>query len=83
MILAWTEDGWEDYASWTSDPKRLRRINDLIEEIERSPFRGTGKPEPLKGNLAGYWSRRITQEHHLVYAVEDCPLTVIQARLHY
>jgi toxin YoeB len=71
LRVLFTDDGWEDYRYWsTHDPKLLRRINDLIDEIRRSPFQGTGKPEPLKGELAGFWSRRITQEHRLVYTVE-------------
>lgn len=70
MRLVWTDDAWEDYLYWqTSDPGILRRLNELIRDARRSPFRGIGKPEPLKGDLAGWWSRRITGDHRLVYRV--------------
>lgn len=88
MITAFTGHGWSDYVYWQEfDPETLRRINDLIKDNRRDPFEGLGKPEPLKGNLAGYWSRRITDEHRLVYRVHgispDQVLTIIQARFHY
>ena len=88
MATAFTNHGWSDYVYWQEyDPETLLRINDLIKEIKRDPFRGLGKPVPLKGNLAGYWSRRITDEHRLVYRVQgtrpDQVLTIIQARFHY
>lgn len=88
MIIAFTETGWEDYNYWqTSDTDLLERINDLIRDIKREPFKGIGKPEPLRGNLAGYWSRRITQEHRLVYKVEgkkpNQVLMIVQVRYHY
>jgi toxin YoeB len=88
MQTAFTDYGWEDYLYWqTYDPETLHKINDLIKEIKRDPFKGSGKPEPLKGNLAGYWSRRITGEHRLVYrAAGKKPnqiLTIIHARFHY
>jgi len=88
MTTAFTDHGWDDYAYWQgNDPETLDKINDLIKEIKRDPFRGKGKPEPLKGNLAGYWSRRITSEHRLVYRISgtkpDQTLTIIQARFHY
>lgn len=88
MITAFSDHGWEDYVYWqTHDPETLDKINDLIKEITRDPFKGTGKPEPLKGHLAGYWSRRITREHRLVYRVSGAKpaqtLTIIQARFHY
>ncbi len=70
MRLVWTDEAWEDYLYWqTSDPGILRRLNELIRDARRSPFRGIGKPEPLKGDLAGWWSRRITGDHRLVYRV--------------
>lgn len=70
MIVAWTPDGWKDYVHWQSaDSKMLRDINDLIRDIKRDPFRGLGKPEPLRFALQGWWSRRITREHRLVYRV--------------
>jgi toxin YoeB len=81
--VAFDRDGWDDYASWATDPKTLRRINRMIEEALRDPGVGIGKPERLAENLSGYWSRRITQEHRLVYRVRDDELLVVQARFHY
>lgn len=88
MIIAFTPTGWEDYEYWQQhDPDTLEKINNLIKEIQRDPFRGTGKPESLRGNLSGYRSRRISGEHRLVYKVEGAKpkqvLTIIQARFHY
>ncbi|MEU9672446.1 MULTISPECIES: Txe/YoeB family addiction module toxin [Streptomyces] len=85
MKTSFSDDGWEDYTHWAdTDRKTLRRVNDLIKEIKRAPFEGRGKPEPLKGNLSGWWSRRITQEHRLVYRVTDSDgLEIIQARDQY
>jgi len=88
MQIAFTDHAWDDYLYWqTNDTDTLQKINDLIKEINREPFKGTGKPEPLKGNLAGYWSRRITGEHRLVYRISGTKpnhvLTIIQARFHY
>jgi toxin YoeB len=88
MKTAWTEDGWEDYLHWLqSDEKILTAINDLIEDIKRDPFRGLGKPEPLKHDLAGWWSRRITSEHRLVYRVsgkgDAKKIEIAQCRYHY
>lgn len=75
---------WEDYLYWSKvDKANVRRINDLIKETLRTPFEGKGKPEPLKGNLSGYWSRRITAEHRLVYKVYDNRIHIIQCRFHY
>ena len=72
MILSWAEKGWEDYLYWqTTDKKTLKRINTLIQDIQRQPFDGLGDPEPLKHNWSGYWSRRIDREHRLVYKVEE------------
>jgi toxin YoeB len=82
--LAWTDDAWTDYLYWqTQDKKTLKRINKLIEATLRMPFEGIGKPEPLKENLAGFWSRRIDDTHRLVYAVEDEYLTILACRYHY
>jgi toxin YoeB len=79
-----SERGWEDYLYWqTQDRKTLNRINQLIRECQRDPFAGTGKPEPLKHAFAGYWSRRITDEHRLVYKITDDGLLIVQARYHY
>jgi toxin YoeB len=82
--LAWTEAAWSDYLYWQGqDRKTLRRINKLIESTLRDPFEGIGKPEPLKENLASFWSRRIDDTHRLLYAVEDDCLTIIACRYHY
>ena len=82
--LAWTEEGWSDYVYWQGqDKKTLKRINKLIENILKMPFEGIGKPEPLKENLSGFWSRRIDDTNRLVYAVTDKHLTIIACRFHY
>jgi toxin YoeB len=82
--LIFAENAWEDYLYWqTRDQKILARINDLIKECLRTPFSGRGKPEPLRKNLAGYWSRRITEEHRIVYKVTDEGLLIAQCRHHY
>jgi toxin YoeB len=82
--LLWTRAGWEDYLWWKVHDKRVRdRINALIDDVQRDAFRGIGKPEPLKGNLRGKWSRRITDEHRLVYEVRTDALVIHQCRFHY
>jgi len=82
--LAWTKVGWADYVYWQNqDRKTLRRINKLITDAQRSPFEGIGKPEPLRENLSGYWSRRIDESNRLVYWVDDDQLTIISCRYHY
>lgn len=82
--LQWDIDAWEDYLYWqVQDKKNLKRINQLIKEICRTPFEGLGKPEPLKGNLTGFWSRRIDEKHRLVYAVEETGVLIISCRSHY
>lgn len=84
MNLAWTPEAWEDYVYWqTTDKQCAKRINELIKSVLRTPFEGIGKPEPLKHQLAGAWSRRITQEHRLVYMVNDDFITIVQCRNHY
>ncbi|MET3105624.1 toxin YoeB [Oxalobacteraceae bacterium GrIS 2.11] len=84
IAVAWTDHAWEDYFAWQKeDPKILDEINSLIEECLRNPFAGTGKPEPLKGDLTGFWSRRITREHRLVYMPEDKGIYVVSCRYHY
>jgi len=83
MRICFSTRGWQDYCSWVDDRKMLKRINRLIEESARSPATGIGKPEPLSHNLSGYWSRRITDEHRLVYTVRGEDLIIIQARYHY
>ena len=86
MRLLWSDEAWEDYVYWQrNDPKVLQSINDLIRDIRRDPFKGLGKPEPLKHSLAGWWSRRITREHRLAYRVSDRDaelLEIIQCRYH-
>ena len=83
-VIQWDLDAWEDYLYWqTQDKKILKRINQLVKDISRNQFDGIGKPEPLKGNLAGFWSRRIDGEHRLVYAVEDKTILIISCRGHY
>jgi len=84
MRLIFAEQAWEDYLHWQgNDKKILKRINALIKEAARSPFAGTGKPEALKHALAGYWSRRINDEHRMVYRVEGDALLIAQLRYHY
>lgn len=84
MNLIFSDHAWEDYCYWqTTDPKILLRINTLIKDIKRSPFKGIGKPEPLKHAFAGYWSRRINDEHRLVYKVLDDAILIAQLRYHY
>ncbi|MBO0348579.1 Txe/YoeB family addiction module toxin [Phormidium pseudopriestleyi FRX01] len=84
MKIAFTEASWVDYL-WLQekDKKLLKRVNLLIKDIIRSPFEGIGKPEPLKGNLSGYWSRRINSEHRLVYGISEEEVIVISCRFHY
>ena len=83
-ILSWTSEAWSDYLYCQGqDKKTLKRINKLIREAQRSPFEGIGKPEPLKENLTGFWSRRIDDTHRLVYAVDNNQITIISCRYHY
>jgi toxin YoeB len=82
--IVFSEHAWEDYLYWQrTERKILERINRLIKEIQRTPFEGTGKPEPLRHGLSGYWSRRITDEHRIVYKVEKDSLHLAQLRYHY
>jgi len=88
MILSWHQRGWDDYLYWLEhDRKTLARINELLRDTMRHPFEGLGKPEPLRRQLKGLWSRRISQEHRLIYVVEGQgerqTLTILQCRLHY
>ena len=83
MRIVFTTHGWEDYTSWVDDRKTLARINRLITEAARDPATGTGKPERLRGDLSGCWSRRIDQEHRLVYTGRGDDLVVLQVRYHY
>ena len=82
--LAWTDEAWSDYVYWQGqDKKTLKRINKLILNVKRTPFEGIGKPEPLKENLSGFWSRRIDDTHRLIYVATEAHITVIACRYHY
>lgn len=84
MKLSFLEDAWEDYLYWLqTDKATLKKINQLIKDCMREPFSGIGKPEPLKFDMSGCWSRRITSEHRLVYRIEGDTLVIIQCRYHY
>lgn len=84
MKLQFAPIAWDDYLHWQKHDRRLlERINKLIREVQREPFSGVGKPEPLKHALAGYWSRRINDEHRMVYRVQDDVLQIAQLRYHY
>ncbi|WP_425389716.1 Txe/YoeB family addiction module toxin [Ekhidna sp.] len=84
MKLVFVDESWEDYLYWQkTDEKKLRRINDLIKDISRNPFDGLGKPEPLKHKYQGFWSRRIDQEHRLIYRVSDESILIAKCRFHY
>lgn len=84
MKKVFSDHAWEDYLYWQEqDRKILKKINKLIKEIERDPYQGTGKPEPLRHGLSGYWSRRINSEHRLVYRVEKDSIFIAQLRYHY
>ena len=84
MRITFSKNSWEDYISWQKEDKRiLKRINQLIKEIQRTPFEGLGNPEPLKYDLAGFWSRRIDREHRLVYQVFDAEILIYSCKYHY
>ena len=84
MNKKFTDEAWDDYQYWVAKERNLlKRINQLIKEIDRDPYKGIGKPEQLKANLLGYWSRRIDSEHRIVYAVEENEITFISLRFHY
>ena len=84
MKLIFSEQAWDDYLYWQkTDKKLLERINALVKDISRSPFAGIGKPEPLKNALSGYWSRRINDEHRIVYKIADGSMLIAQLRYHY
>ncbi len=84
MKLLFSENAWEDYLFWQkTDKKTLKRINLLIKDIQRNKYEGIGKPESLKHNLSGYWSRRITNEHRIVYKIENNSILIAQLRYHY
>lgn len=82
--VSFTKDGWEEYQYWLNqDKKTLKKINKLVDEICRTPFNGSGKPEPLKENYSGYWSRRIDKQNRLIYSVSDTDITIVGCRFHY
>lgn len=84
MKLIFSEHAWDDYIYWQkADKKILKRINQLIRGIQRTPYEGIGKPEPLRHGLSGYWSRRITDEHRIVYKIEKDSVFIAQLRYHY
>jgi len=84
MKKLWTDRGWDDYVYWqTQDKKTLKRANILIKDIERGPFEGIGKPEPLKHDLAGWWSRKIDDANRIVYRIKDGNLEIAQCKGHY
>ena len=84
MKLVFADEAWDDYLNWQKqDRKMVERINKLIQEVKRDPFSGVGKPEPLKHALAGFWSRRISDEHRMVYRVQADSLLIAQLRYHY
>ena len=84
MIKVWSDQAWDDYLYWQNqDKKTLRRINQLIKDIERNAYEGIGKPEPLKYELQGFWSRRIDGEHRLIYRIQDDSIEIASCRLHY
>ena len=84
MKKLWTDRGWDDYVYWqTQDKKTLKRTNILIKDIERNPFEGIGKPEPLKHDLAGWWSRKIDDANRVVYRIQDGHLEIAQCKGHY
>ncbi|PKP10366.1 MAG: Txe/YoeB family addiction module toxin [Bacteroidetes bacterium HGW-Bacteroidetes-4] len=84
MIITFTENAWDDYLYWQkTDKKAVKKINSLLKEIRRTPFEGTGKPEALKYDLSGYWSRRLENEHRLVYQVSENEIIIYACRFHY
>ena len=84
MKIIWSEKSWEDYLYWQNTDKQvLKKINQLIKDIQRNPFEGIGKPEPLKHQFSGFWSRRITDEHRLVYEITQKSIAIASCRYHY
>ena len=84
MIYVFVDESWEDYLYWqNTDKKKLRKISELLKDIARNPFDGTGKPEPLKHKYSGFWSRRIDDEHRLIYKYEDNEIQIAKCRFHY
>ena len=84
MNITWTDESWEEYIEWQSQDKKIvKKINSLIKDIKRDPFDGIGKPEPLKHELSGCWSRRISDEHRLVYEITEYSIVMISCKFHY
>lgn len=84
MKIIWSENSWDDYLYWqNTDKKILKKINQLIKDIQRNPFDGIGKPEPLKHQFSGFWSRRITDEHRLIYEISENSISIASCRYHY
>ena len=84
MIKVWVDDAWDDYQYWLDqDRKTLRKVNRLIKDIDRNGYEGLGKPEPLRGNMSGWWSRRIDDSNRIVYRIEDGKVVFLQCRSHY
>ncbi len=84
MEIVWQKNAWDDYLFWQkNDKQKIKRINELIKDCQRNKFEGIGKPEPLKENLSGLWSRRIDNEHRLIYKIQDNRLHIVQCRFHY
>ncbi|MBU1344481.1 MAG: Txe/YoeB family addiction module toxin [Proteobacteria bacterium] len=84
MKLIFSENAWQDYLYWQkTDKKKLKRINTLIQDIQQNKYEGIGKPEPLKHNFSGFWSRRINNEHRIVYKIENDSILIAQLRYHY
>lgn len=84
MEIVWQKNAWDDYLFWQkNDRQKIKRINELIKDCQRNKFEGIGKPEPLKENLSGLWSRRIDNEHRLIYKIQDNRLHIVQCRFHY
>ena len=84
MNKAWQDDAWEDYLYWQKqDKKTLKKINQLLKDIDRNGYEGVGKPEPLVGDLSGYWSRRIDEKNRIVYKIENSQIIIVQCGSHY
>ena len=84
MNKTWSDEGWEDYLYWqTQDRRTLKRVNELIKDIERDPFRGKGKPEPLRYEWQGYWSRRINEKDRIIYRIHNNQLEIAACKSHY
>ncbi|MEW6342011.1 MAG: Txe/YoeB family addiction module toxin [Paraburkholderia sp.] len=84
LNIMWTAEAWDDYVYWQGqDKKTLKRINQLVKDVQRTPFEGIGKPEPLKANLTGFWSRRIDDTNRLVYEITSTQINIVSCRYHY